>query len=117
VPETVINFLFVPVSKETAVVEIGRSLDFNNVAQFKQKASEQAHSGIKNFILDFSSTQVLDSAGLGAIFSLYRRISHLRGKVLIAAPSFPVEVVILLTRIYKVLPKFETVEGAKASVA
>jgi len=73
--------------------------------------------GARNFILDFSDTGILDSTGLGSIFSLYRQVSPLNGQVVFASVSRPVQVVVQLTRTYKVFRQFPSVEAAQDTLA
>ncbi len=63
-------------------------------------------------MLDFSGTGILDSTGLGVIFSLYRQLTPAGGQVVFASVSRPVQVVVQLTRTYKVFRQFPTVEAA-----
>lgn len=97
---------------DVAVVRVGKALDFRNAADFKTECQEQIKSGTRNFILDFSGTGILDSTGLGSIFSLYRQLTPLGGQVVFAAVSRPVQVVVQLTRTYKVFRQYPTVEAA-----
>ena len=60
-------------SSETVVIHVGEALDFRNADAFKSTFQEHVENGVRQFVLDFSDTEVLDSTGLGAIFSLYRR--------------------------------------------
>jgi anti-sigma B factor antagonist len=107
------SFVIEPGNEQTVTVRIGKALDFRNAAQFKSACQEQVSSGIQNFILDFSETGILDSTGLGSIFSLYRQVSPLNGQVVFAAVSRPVQVVVQLTRTYKVFRQFPSVEAAR----
>jgi anti-sigma B factor antagonist len=111
------SFTIEPQTQETVVVRIGKALDFRNAAEFKTICQEQVRSGAMNFVLDFSETGILDSTGLGSIFSLYRQVSPLNGQVVFAAVSRPVQVVVQLTRTYKVFRQFPTVEAARESLA
>lgn len=97
---------------DIAVVRVGKALDFRNAAELKAACLERIQSGARDFILDFSGTGILDSTGLGAIFSLYRQVTPLGGQVVFAAVSRPVQVVVQLTRTYKVFRQFESVEAA-----
>ena len=76
----------------------------------------EVRDGTRNFILDFSETGILDSTGLGSIFSLYRQVSPLNGQVVFASVSRPVQVVVQLTRTYKVFRQFPTVEAAQEAL-
>ncbi len=110
------NFTVEPCSQETSIIRIGKALDFRNAAEFKEMFQEQVRTGMRNFILDFSETGILDSTGLGSIFSLYRQVSPLEGQVVFAAVSRPVQVVVQLTRTYKVFRQFPTVEAAREAL-
>lgn len=93
-------------------VRIGGALDFRNASEFKRVCQDQIDAGTSTFILDFSDTSILDSTGLGAIFSLYRKVSPEDGQVVFAEVSQPVQVVVQLTRTYKVFRQFPSVEAA-----
>jgi anti-sigma B factor antagonist len=111
------NFQIEPFSQETLVVKIEKALDFRNAAEFKTLCQEQVRTGARNFILDFSETGILDSTGLGSIFSLYRQVSPLNGQVVFASVSRPVQVVVQLTRTYKVFRQFPSVEAAREALS
>ena len=105
-------------SEHLVVIAIGKALDFRNAAQFKATCQQHASRGVRHFVLDFSDTGILDSTGLGAIFSLYRQISAKGGQVFFARVSRPVQVVVQLTRTYKVFRQFDTVaEAVRAAQA
>jgi anti-sigma B factor antagonist len=113
---TAMDFTVEPVTADTAVVRIGKALDFRNAAEFKSVTQDQVRGGIQNFILDFTDTGILDSTGLGSVFSLYRQVSPLSGQVVFASVSRPVQVVVQLTRTYKVFRQFPTVEAARQGI-
>ncbi len=99
---------------ESVIVRIGKVLDFRNAAEFKRVCQER--EGARNFILDFSGTGILDSTGLGSIFSLYRQVSPLNGQVVFASVSRSVREVVQLTRTYKVFRQFPSVEAAQEAL-
>lgn len=99
-------------SPDIAIVRIGKALDFRNAAEFKTTCQNSVQEGTRNFVLDFTGTGILDSTGLGAIFSLYRQLTPLGGQVVFASVSRPVQVVVQLTRTYKVFRQYPTVEAA-----
>lgn len=107
------SFPIQTVPPDIAVVRVGKSLDFRNAADFKAACQQHTKTGTRNFILDFSGTGILDSTGLGSIFSLYRQLTPLGGQVVFAAVSRPVQVVVQLTRTYKVFRQYPTVESAQ----
>ncbi len=102
--------------QSTTVINVGEALDFRNASEFKSLCQEQVDGGARNFILDFSETGILDSTGLGSIFSLYRKVSASDGQVVFASVSRPVQVVVQLTRTYKVFRQFPSVEAAQEAL-
>jgi anti-sigma B factor antagonist len=103
-------------SDDTVVIRMGEALDFRNADDFKSTFQTEIENGSRNFVLDFSDTAVLDSTGLGSIFSLYRQISPDDGQVAFADVSRPVQVVVQLTRTYKVFRQFPTVDAAEEAL-
>lgn len=103
-------------NEETVIVHVGKALDFRNASDFKSICQEQVRAGARNFVLNFSETGILDSTGLGSIFSLYRQVSPLNGQVVFASVSRPVQVVVQLTRTYKVFRQFPTVDDAREAL-
>ena len=99
-----------------AVIRMGKALDFRNAAEFKAACQEHVRAGVRYFVLDFSGTGILDSTGLGVIFSLYRQLTPIGGQVVFASVSRPVQVVVQLTRTYKVFRQYPTVEAAVEGV-
>ncbi len=110
------SFTVESLSSDTVVIRMGEALDFRNTDEFKSTFQSQIEDDIRNFVLDFSETAVLDSTGLGSIFSLYRQISPEDGQVAFADVSRPVQVVVQLTRTYKVFRQFPTVDAAEEAL-
>ena len=106
------SFTIQKTSPTAAVIRVGKALDFRSAAEFKAACQEHARQGVRYFVLDFSGTGILDSTGLGVIFSLYRQLTPAGGQVVFASVSRPVQVVVQLTRTYKVFRQFPTVEAA-----
>lgn len=113
---TTLTFTVEPCNQDTVIIRVGKALDFRNAADFKSTCQTQVRSGARNFVLDFSETGILDSTGLGSIFSLFRQVSPLEGQVVFAAVSRPVQVVVQLTRTYKVFRQFPSVDAAREAL-
>ena len=107
------SFALEPISQHSVIVRVGKSLIFSNAEAFKQACRDEIRDGARNFILDFSETGILDSTGLSAIFSLYRRVVPLKGEVVFASVSPPVQVVLEETGIYRVFQRYSSVEAAR----
>ena len=105
-----------PLSQHSVIVRVGKSLSFSNADAFKQACLAEVRDGVRNFILDFSETGILDSTGLVAVYSLRRRVEPLKGVVVFASVSRPVQVVLQLTRVYKVFMNYPSVEAAREAL-
>lgn len=107
------SFKVETVSEQTVVVHVGDRLDFRNAGELKSICQRQAQSGSRYFIFDFENTSVLDSSGLGAIFSLYRKLNSVDGQLALANPSEPVQTVVRLTRTDRIFDQFGSVGEAR----
>ena len=105
-----------PLGDGVVSIAIGKALDFRSAPEFKTMCQNLVHEGARHFILDFTGTGILDSTGLGSIFSIYRQVSPDGGQVVFASVSRPVQVVVQLTRTYKVFKQFATVEEASTTL-
>ena len=112
----IMGFSISSISSETSLITVGSNLDFRNASAFKTESLEQVQNGVRNFILDFSDTESIDSTGLGSLFTLYRRLSDKSGHVLFASVSRPVHNTVQLTRAYKIFRLFPTVDDARAAI-
>lgn len=110
------SFAIEHVDGKIAVVHVGKLLHYRNAAAFKAACQDLVESGTHHFILNFSETSILDSAGLGAIFSIHRDVASRNGQVVFAAASKSVEVVVQVTRIYKIFSMYENVQTALDAV-
>lgn len=109
---------FRSVQDGTVLVEVGSALDFRESDDFADRCEELLDEGIQVFIFNFEGTEVLDSAGLGAIFSLHRRMRRkgADGRIIFARPTKHVQTVLRLTRTARIVEVYETVEEAMDAV-
>ena len=110
------SFSIDSISADTVIITVGNNLDFRNAADFKTASHNQVELGIRNFILDFTGTESIDSTGLGSLFTLYRRLSDQRGRIFFAAVSRPVHNTVHLTRADKIFRLFPTVDEAREAI-
>lgn len=109
------SFTINPITNDTAVVSVGKNLDFRNAADFKGVLHEQFGLGTRFFILDFSQTSSFDSTGIGSLFTLYRRLVPAKGAIMVASASGIVRNTIHVTRSYKIFPQYPSVEAAQTA--
>jgi len=114
--QTTMAFSIDSISNDTAIVTVGNNLDFRNASEFKTVSQDHVQRGIRNFILDFTGTESIDSTGLGSLFTLYRRLSDQKGRIFFASVSRPVHNTVQLTRAYKIFRLFATVDEAREAM-
>ncbi len=85
-----------------AHLHIGNSLDFMNRTPFKEATTRLLDQGVRHIVLNFADTERLDSTGLGALFSLYKRLNEVEGTLVLEAISRPVQVVLQLTDAFRI---------------
>lgn len=113
-PQHVMSFAFeTATDQDWMVVRIGKALDLRTASEFKVLCTECMDRGVRHFVLDFSQTGILDSTGLGALFSLYRRVILEDGKVVFASASPAVEAVVQLTHTDLIFPQYPSVQAAR----
>jgi len=116
-PPTEIALAFEPTDEHTVVVRLGKVLDCRNAERFKAACQAMAQAGAHYFILDASEVGVLDSTGLGALFSLQRLLGPVEGTVAFAAPSYPVQTLMNMMKLYRVFPQYRSVEQAREALS
>ena len=105
------------ISPETLEIEIGEEFRYNNTAEFTSLHREHMRKGVRNFLLNFGHTEFFDSAAVGAVLSLYRRLSRHSGTAGIVAfinmrHQRVREVYEIDQRLDKFFHEFQTVEEA-----
>lgn len=64
------------VEKRDGVIYLSGEVDVGNCAEFKEKISEQTGEAEGEVVLDFSSLDYIDSAGLGILVGVYKRLAE-----------------------------------------
>lgn len=84
-----------------------------DAAEFDRAA--QASSAGRRTVLDLSRVGFLDSAGVGSIVRLHRRLEAGGGELRLAAASGPVATILELVRLHRMIEVHDTVESAVTS--
>lgn len=102
---------------ETALVDVGRRLDFRNAGEVRDRCVGRLEEGTRYFIFDFDETTTLDSTGLSAIFSLYRKLKPAGGRIVFVNVSSTVRAVVQVTSTQRIFDFFPDVEAARQRLA
>ena len=96
------------------VVDVSQALTAATVDAFRDGLSswQEAEPDVKNYVINLESVDFMDSAGLGTLIAVLKRISERGGDMKIANLQKKPRMVFEITRAYKVFEIYETVDDA-----
>lgn len=96
------------------VVTVSKALTAASVDAFRDELScwQAAEPDVKNYVINLACVDFMDSAGLGTLIAVLKRISERGGDMKIANLQKKPRLVFEITRAYKVFEIYETVEDA-----
>ncbi len=96
------------------VVQVSKSLTAATVDSFREQLSswQDAERDVKNYVIDLAQVDFMDSAGLGTLIAVLKRVSERGGDMKIANLRKKPRMVFEITRAYKVFEIYDTVEDA-----
>ena len=84
------------------MINIPKDFIVDEVATFRIKINKLIEEGQKNFIFNFSECDFIDSTGLGALVSIYKKCAENGGSIKLKSLKPDVEKLFKLTRLDKV---------------
>jgi anti-sigma B factor antagonist len=81
------------------IVEIEGQLIVSNRQELKQRVLDEAEAGARKFLVDFGRTGYIDSAGLGVLVSLAKRLRELGGDLRLANLNDDLQTLFELTKL------------------
>ena len=99
---------------DTVVIGVEGQLVAGNRQQLKQRVAEELEHGARKFLIDFADTGYIDSAGLGVLVSLSKKIREEQGELRLANLNEDLKTLFELTRLDTL---FELEEGDGTSGA
>ncbi len=105
------------VSKEgdVVVIEIEGQLIVSNRQELKQRVLDEAEGGARKIVVDFARTGYIDSAGLGVLVSLAKRLRELGGDIRLANLNDDLQTLFELTKLDTLFQISDTRERALES--
>lgn len=104
----------VKIINDVAVVKVpNKFLDAFSAKAFRQEIMKLCEQGKKNFIIDMSDVDFVDSVGLGVLLLIYKAVGTEGGIVLIGVGK-RVEETLKMASLQRILPAFDTLETALA---
>ena len=95
-----------------AVIRPHGRLTMISTASLRSLVSATVDGGQSNIVVDLSSTDFIDSSGLGALIAGLKTARQAGGDLRIACPTEQVEMVLKLTNLDRVLRPHDSVLGA-----
>ncbi|MDQ1438306.1 MAG: anti-sigma factor antagonist [Acidimicrobiaceae bacterium] len=97
------------------VVAVRGEVDLATAPALKNCLLDLVAGGVTEIVVDLSSTDFLDSTGLGAVVAAYKRVRVHEGHLKLVATSARVKRVFEITNLDRVVPICATVEEACAA--
>lgn len=96
------------VTPDTIVFEIIGDVNIYNANDLRKELDRQMTDGVRNFVLNFGKMTMIDSAGIGVLFTILNRVKNLPGKVLIVHARPNVVKLFEITKVAKFFNLLET---------
>jgi anti-sigma B factor antagonist len=109
------NFDTEIVDSSTAVIRPNGRLTMVSTASLRSLVTETVESGRNHIVVDLSTTDFIDSSGLGALVAGLKTARQAGGDLRIAKPSEQVRTVLQLTNLDRVLRPAASIQGAFGS--
>ena len=88
--------------ENNTTISIPKDFTVDEVAVFREEIKKLIEEGKKNFIFDFSKCNFIDSTGLGALVSIYKKCAEKGGGIKLKSLRPEVEKLFKLTRLDRV---------------
>ncbi len=102
---------------DSAVLSLQGEVDVANSQRVRDAALSLLGSGVKKLVVDLTKTEYLDSAGLGILVGLLKRVKESDLKMIIAGAQPQVQRLFEITKLNQVFPMREDVASALQEVA
>lgn len=100
------------ISDDTCVLELEGELDLYSARNIQGFFDSMIEKGYKKICVDLSKVSYIDSSGLGIFLRFHTTLSKSEGYIRLISPSKEVNVILELTKLYKLLLRFDSVEKA-----
>lgn len=84
---------------DTILIQVEGQLVAGNRQQLREAVTSEIDRGVRNFVIDFSDTGYVDSAGLGALVSLSKKVREANGSLRLTNLNEDLRTLFELTRL------------------
>jgi anti-anti-sigma factor len=104
---------------EHGVVTLHGALNAGVADRFRDQCVQwlKEHENVRRLVLDLEEMEFIDSAGLGVLISLLKRLGERGGDIRLARMQKKARVVFQITRTYKIFEIFDSVAEALSAEA
>jgi anti-sigma B factor antagonist len=102
---------------DVVVLVMRGSLDVQNSASIKAETAAFEQAGTKKILVDLGELRQIDSSGVGALMSLYKRVRNAGGQVCFAAAAGQPKAVLKVLRFDKTFAVYDTIDEAMQRLA
>jgi anti-sigma B factor antagonist len=102
------------IERGIGIIRVNGALTAASVDGFREHLSnwQAIEPEVKDYVIDLSLVDFMDSAGLGSLIALLKRVTERNGDMKIACLQKKPRMVFEITRAYKVFEIFDSVEEA-----
>ena len=100
---------------DIVIVDIEGQLIVSNRQELKKRVLDEAEGGARKIVVDFARTGYIDSAGLGVLVSLAKRLRELGGDIRLANLNDDLQTLFELTKLDTLFQIADTRERALES--
>lgn len=117
ISEAVVDLqLSVRAGRACTVVGIGGELDMDTGPQLHDFLQQVTDEGAQRVVLDCTDLTFMDSTGLGVLVVWFKALGDKGGRLCIASVRQPVEYVLRLSAVDRVVDVYDTVDAAEADM-
>jgi anti-sigma B factor antagonist len=98
-------------------VRLPHRVDVTNTKSFVEALQKQLDEDHLRIVLNFESTEAIDSTALGAIVQVFKTLRSREGTLSLCSVGSGVRRVLAITRVDRVFPIYENIGAACAAVA
>jgi anti-sigma B factor antagonist len=99
------------------VIDLKGEVDVYTAPKFKTALIELIDQGNYHVVVNLGSVQYMDSAGLGALVSGLKRVREHNGSINLVSPTVPVQRVLDITRLSKILNIYSSEQQALDAIS
>ena len=101
------------IKHKTMVIEVGNELDHHNADAIRLATENYiCKQNIRHLVFDFQRTNFMDSSGIGILIGRFKVMKEIGGGIAIANVNRSIERMFLLSGIYKIIQKYDSVDEA-----